>query len=101
MDKYANTIRTEQGLFSGLASIRELSQSFSAGHAIETGENISDAVAARHALKMSELVLTCMSQRKESRGAHYREDNPNKDDKNFSFRITIGSSNGKAQLGRI
>lgn len=92
-DSYANVIRTEQGLIVGLQKAKELSSSFSAGKAIENGSGISEAVAARHSLKMAQLALTSMLERKESRGAHYREDYPNSDNRFYSFRTAVSKKN--------
>lgn len=100
-DRYTNVIRTEQGLTVGLKKAKELNNSYSAGKAIDNGSGISEAVAARHSLKMAELVLTSMLERKESRGAHYREDYPNLDNKNYSFRTAVSKQNKRILLEHL
>lgn len=100
-DEHANVIRTKQGLTEGLKRVRELNSSYSAGQAIDKGCSISQATAARHSLKMAELVLTSMLERKESRGAHYREDYPNLDNKNYSSRTAISKKNERLFLEHL
>lgn len=49
------------------------------------------------ALELSEAMLRAIEQRKDSRGSHYREDYPEKEDK-FRYPIRVGKQNGKLQL---
>ncbi len=93
-DKSANVIRTKAGLQKGFERLKNLQNSYSAGNSIESGENIGAAAATHHSLKTAQLILTSMLERKESRGAHYREDFPDMDDENFGFRI-VHSHKGK------
>ena len=100
-DKSANVIRTQEGLEAGSRRLAELAASFSAGSAIEAGENIGAAAAAHHSLQTARLISTSMLERKESRGAHYREDFPNMDDENFSFRIVHSCTGGVSEIRHI
>ncbi len=54
------------------------------------------AVDLENLLTVSEAITLAAIDRKESRGAHFREDFPKKDDKNFTFNIVI--SKGKDGL---
>ena len=100
-DRYANVIRTQSGLQKGLDEITSLESSYSAGNAAETGENIGSAAAARHSLKTAQLVLTAMLERKESRGAHYREDFPSINDAEFNFRTVVSIDSGKPKTEHV
>jgi succinate dehydrogenase/fumarate reductase flavoprotein subunit len=100
-DQSANVIRTQEGLKAGSLRLAELAATFSAGSAIEAGENIGAAAAVHHSLQTARLILTSMLERKESRGAHYREDFPDMDDKNFSFRIVHNCAGGAPETRHI
>lgn len=87
--KYANVIRNEKTLNEGLEKLNSINASYNAVYALEGGTAIRDAVKARHSLKMARILLEVMKERKESRGAHYREDYPHLDDKNFKKHIVV------------
>jgi succinate dehydrogenase / fumarate reductase flavoprotein subunit len=42
-----------------------------------------DALECAHLLKLAEIIVECSLFRQESRGAHYRDDFPDRDDTNF------------------
>ena len=100
-DRCANVIRTQQGLEEGMERLKDLRASFSAGSAVQAGETIGAAMSARHSLKTAQLILTSMLERKESRGAHYREDFPEMDDKSFGFRIVHSQKGGVPETKHI
>jgi len=100
-DSFANIMRTEAGLQKGLLQVAALQKAFSADQAIAAGDTIRDAVAARHSLKMAHLALLTMQARKESRGAHYREDYPLRDDENYMRRIVLCRDDNDIKLKYI
>lgn len=75
----ANVVRSEEGLSAALSEIRKL------GDGVRTGLLFSRpgfrklAVRTRNFLKLSQILLLAMMERRESRGAHYREDFPHED----------------------
>ena len=51
--------------------------------------NVKERVALESMIGLSRIILTGALRRKESRGSHYREDHPEKDDKNFGKPIML------------
>ena len=49
----------------------------------EYNTNLTEFLEFANMLELSELILQCALERKESRGAHYREDYLARDDENF------------------
>ncbi|WP_426711088.1 FAD-binding protein [Cetobacterium sp. SF1] len=71
LSKYGSIIREERNLNVGLEELKKLEQNFSLISNIEL-----DGFETYYSLKMAQLLLTCMKNRKESRGSHYRKDYP-------------------------
>lgn len=87
-----NVIRSESGLRSGIMKIRKLASHFSFTNLMEDPYSRKLAVKARNFLKLSQLLLRSMLERKESRGAHYREDYPHENPK-YNKRLFISQAN--------
>ena len=68
-DNLSSALRTIENLNDLLAQVR--------------CSNMREYLTLKSMLTLSKLVLTAARRRKESRGSHYREDFPEKDDKNF------------------
>ncbi|WP_043930611.1 FAD-binding protein [Bacillus sp. EB01] len=73
---HGNVIRDEKNLQVALAKIDELKSSFNMGYFVTSVKERKSAFKARNFLILSKLLLKAMLERKESRGAHYREDYP-------------------------
>jgi succinate dehydrogenase / fumarate reductase, flavoprotein subunit len=59
------------------------------------------AIDLRHLLTVSEIITRAALERKESRGAHFRDDYPNKDDKYGTFNLVARkAADGSVQLTR-
>jgi len=75
-----------------------LNASYNAVYALKGGETVRNAVRARHSLKMARILLETMKERRESRGAHYREDYPDLDNKIYNKRIAVSESENGLKL---
>ena len=78
MNENALIVRTKTKLEKALKEISDIEDSFNAYEHIYDRKEVDRAVRAGNALLVSKAVLHAMIGRKESRGAHYREDYPNK-----------------------
>jgi succinate dehydrogenase / fumarate reductase flavoprotein subunit len=87
MMDYCSVFRDEKGLNKGIESIRSLKTRFNDVEIVDKGKNFNyelmEAVELGHQLDLAEVILLSALYRKESRGAHFREDFPARDDKNF------------------
>ncbi len=87
MMDYCSVFRDEEGLKKGLESIRSLKTRFSDVEIVDKGRHFNyelmEAVELGHQLDLAEVILVGALNRRESRGAHFREDFPIRDDKNF------------------
>ncbi len=86
MDK-AGVVRTEAGLKAMLDKIIELKQRYASIHLMDRtrtfNTELMEVVELGNLLDCAEATVAGAVARRESRGAHYREDFPTRDDKNF------------------
>jgi succinate dehydrogenase / fumarate reductase, flavoprotein subunit len=82
-----SVFRTEDGLRRGIEEIRSLQERFKNIGLLNKGKGFNyelmDAIELGHQLNLSEIILLSALHRKESRGAHFREDFPERDDENY------------------
>jgi succinate dehydrogenase / fumarate reductase flavoprotein subunit len=87
MMDYCSVFRNEKGLNKGLLDIRSLKTRFADIEIVDKGEKFNyelmEAIELGHQLDLAEVIILSAFYRKESRGAHFREDYPNRDDKNY------------------
>lgn len=87
MMDYCSVFRDDKGLIKGIESIRSLKMRSSDLEIVDKGKNFNyelmEAVELGHQLDLAEVILLSALYRKESRGAHFREDFPARDDTNF------------------
>ncbi|MCL1469305.1 succinate dehydrogenase/fumarate reductase flavoprotein subunit [Argonema antarcticum] len=87
MTQYCGVFRTESLMREGLAQLQKLQQQYQDIYLDDKGKlwntEIIEALELRSLMIVGQLILTSALQRQESRGAHYREDYPERDDENF------------------
>jgi succinate dehydrogenase / fumarate reductase, flavoprotein subunit len=87
MTEQASVFRTEEDLTKGIDAIRALRGRFSQVAITSKGKMFNyalmETVELGHQLDLCEVILVSALHRKESRGAHYREDFPKRDDENY------------------
>ncbi|GAA1883307.1 succinate dehydrogenase flavoprotein subunit [Streptantibioticus ferralitis] len=87
MDTNAMVFRTEQTLKQAVEDIAELKQRYNNVSVQDKGKryntDLLEAIELGNLLDLAEVLAVSALARKESRGGHYREDYPNRDDVNF------------------
>jgi succinate dehydrogenase/fumarate reductase flavoprotein subunit len=78
----AGPIRSDEGLEAGLAALQTLRSRTVETASGEPGELLA-GLATRNLLDLAEIVLRAALRRTESRGAHFREDHPQPDDRRW------------------
>ncbi|MEH7380510.1 FAD-binding protein [Bacillus sp. JJ1533] len=73
---YGNVIRNEEGLTLALEKIDHLRENYSVVSFMKEPSQRKGALKAKNYLQLATILLSAMKERKESRGAHYREDYP-------------------------
>lgn len=94
-------IRKEKGLMDGLKTIDELKEKMDqVGIPGTRAYNIlwNDWLNMRNMLETSEMIGRAALERKESRGAHFRDDFPEKDNKQYLKNFFIKRVNGKMKI---
>ncbi|MDD2407002.1 MAG: FAD-binding protein [Sphaerochaetaceae bacterium] len=92
---HANVVRNERDLVYAKDRIRQLYEDFNPATHMSNPKTIGMAVKADHAARLSMILLECMLLRKESRGPHYREDYPEKNDRSYARRLMVQSTADK------
>jgi succinate dehydrogenase / fumarate reductase flavoprotein subunit len=87
MMEHCSSFRNEDRLRKGLEEIRSLKERYKDIKIKNKGKNFNyelmEAIELGHQLDISEVILVSALDRKESRGAHFREDFPARDDRNY------------------
>jgi len=82
-----SVFRNEENLKKGLEEIKSLKNRYNDVDIVNKGGNFNyefmEAIELGHQLNLAEVILLSALYRKESRGAHFREDFPARDDKNY------------------
>jgi succinate dehydrogenase / fumarate reductase, flavoprotein subunit len=87
MTEYCGVFRTEELMQQGLNKLEQFQQQYSQIFLDDKGSDwnteLIEALELRSLMVVGQLIMTSANQRKESRGAHFREDFTNRDDNNF------------------
>jgi succinate dehydrogenase / fumarate reductase flavoprotein subunit len=101
MDK-VSVFRRHASLTEALAKVRELKQRYQYVSVQDKGScfnrNLLDVIELGHMLDLAEVITMGALHRKESRGAHYREDFPQRDDKKYLFHTLVRYSDGMPEV---
>jgi succinate dehydrogenase / fumarate reductase flavoprotein subunit len=104
MTDHCTVVRRQEGLERTLARCQEWKERYRRVKLSDTGmwtnQNLSFARAVRDMILQAEAILKGAILRKESRGAHYREDFPKRDDPNF-LKATIATYNEAEDTAEI
>jgi succinate dehydrogenase / fumarate reductase flavoprotein subunit len=97
MDANASVYRTEQTLKQATVDIQALKERYERATVQDKGQryntDLLEAVELGFLLELAEVLVACAQARQESRGGHFREDFPNRDDVNF-MRHTMAYKDG-------
>ena len=103
MDKNAQVYRTEASLKESLAKIAELRERYQHISIQDQGARFNtdllEAVEMGFLLDLAEVLAYTALERKESRGGHFREDYPERDDKKFMLHSMAYKNGDKIKLG--
>jgi succinate dehydrogenase / fumarate reductase flavoprotein subunit len=87
MSRQVGTVRDRAGLQGALETIRELRRRYSKAalwdHGVQFGQQLAEFLGLGNMLLLAEAVTHAALAREESRGAHWREDFPQRDDKSW------------------
>jgi succinate dehydrogenase / fumarate reductase flavoprotein subunit len=87
MTEYCGVFRTQESMSEGLNQLSRLQQQYQEIYLDDKGScwntEIIEALELRSLMVVGEIILTSAVNRQESRGAHCREDYPQRDDTNF------------------
>ena len=101
MDK-ASVFRTGTGLGKALGKIRELQKRYRNIRLRDQGScfnrNLLDALELEHMLDLAEVIAMGALHREESRGAHFREDFPERNDKQFLVHTLVRYTDDTPQI---
>jgi succinate dehydrogenase / fumarate reductase flavoprotein subunit len=103
MDKNAQVYRTEASLKESLAKIAELRERYQHISIQDMGQRFNtdllEAVELGFLFDLAEVLAYTALERRESRGGHFREDYPERDDKKFMLHSMAYKNGDKIKLG--
>ncbi|BAZ09681.1 succinate dehydrogenase flavoprotein subunit [Calothrix sp. NIES-4071] len=87
MTEYCGVFRTEELMQQGLQQLQEFQNQYSQIYLDDKGKDwnteLVEALELRSLMVVGQMIMTSANRRQESRGAHFREDFPQRDDNNF------------------
>jgi succinate dehydrogenase/fumarate reductase flavoprotein subunit len=91
-------VRSKESLNRILQEIARIRNDVCPRLSIENGRDLIAALELKNLLLVGEIVASAGLKRTESRGSHYREDYPERDDSNWQQAITVRKVDGRMQL---
>jgi succinate dehydrogenase/fumarate reductase flavoprotein subunit len=82
-------IREEQGLSRALAAVRSIQEEAAASSSKRNGKELVDLIELRSAARVAAIILEAALRRRESRGAHFREDFPDQNDAQWQGHLQV------------
>ncbi len=102
MTDHGSVFRTEESLKQGIDAILALKERFSRVAVTNKGKSFNydlmETIELGHQLDLCEVILVSARNRRESRGAHFREDFPERDDRNYLRHTLIFDAPGGPQI---
>jgi succinate dehydrogenase / fumarate reductase flavoprotein subunit len=102
MTQYCSIFRDKKGLEKALATIRDLMERYGKVGVEDRGRRFNtdllDTLELRSLLHLAEIILVSAMAREESRGAHFREDFPDRDDENWLKHTLVRKSDDGPHL---
>ena len=87
-------MRAADGLSRALAAVQEIQQEASIPSSELSGKELIDLIELRSAAKVAGIILEAAALRKESRGAHFREDFPDQNDSQWQGHLQVHQEPG-------
>lgn len=94
-------VRSKEGLTQLLAEIGRIRNELVPRLSVENAPELVQALELMNLLQVGEIVANAALMRTESRGGHYRDDFPKRDDTNWLQVITVKKVAGKMQLSTV
>jgi len=94
-------VRTKKGITQALKEIGQIRDELMLRLSVVSTWELTQALELENLLQVGELVANAALMRTESRGGHYRDDCPERDDANWTKVITVKKVNGKMQLSPV
>jgi succinate dehydrogenase / fumarate reductase, flavoprotein subunit len=95
-------MRDEEKLMTAQAKLAELRDRYLRAPLMDQGvlmnTDLTESLEVGNLLDISDAVVAAALARKESRGAHYREDYPERDDANFLAHTLVSQDGGKLRV---
>ena len=103
MWKYVSIVRNEEGLLKAQDELDELSEKLdllNVPNFNEFNEDLKIALELPNMIQLAKLIVQAALIRQESRGAHYRSDYPDKNDKDYLKSIVLNKNTGESHISR-